>query len=382
MIPQSARSVQYAPFSAAIGKFPLQCGGGVVKWGHPKKEAFFMSVTNHPFGVTGDGQAVTAWTLTNAAGASLTVLDYGVTLQALRMPNAAGGFTDVLLGYDTLAEYETQSGYFGATIGRVGNRIGGGVFSLDGVQYQLACNNGPNHLHGGVKGFSKYVWDLRSQTEDTLVFSRLSPDGEEGYPGNLQVQVSLTLTADNAVRLHYEADTDRDTIVSLTNHSYFNLAGHGSVLDHTLQVNACRMAENDETSLPTGRLLPVAGTAFDFRAPKPIGRDIAQDHPQLVIGKGYDHNFVLSDTVAAVLRCPESGIVMTVETDLPGMQVYTANHVTQRAGKGGTVIQARDAVCLETQLFPNAMARYGFPSPVLHAGEHLSTVTAFRFSVL
>ena len=340
-----------------------------------------MSVTHVSFGATREGQAVTAYRLTNAAGSSLTVLDYGVTLQSLCVPNAAGGFTDVLLGYDTIGEYESQGGYMGATVGRVGNRIGGASFSLNGVTYPLARNNGENHLHGGLRGFDKYVWDLVSHSGDTLVFSRLSPDGEEGYPGNLRVTVTLTLTADNALHIAYDGDCDKDTLVSLTNHSYFNLAGDGSVLDHVLQVNAARFTENDGGSLPTGKLLPVADTPFDFRAPKPIGRDIGQDHPQLVIGKGYDHNYVLSGPVAAVVRCEATGIVLMVETDLPGMQVYTANHVTARPGKGGRVMEPRCGLCLETQLFPNAMRCYGFPSPVLHAGEHLHTETCFRFSL-
>ncbi len=339
-----------------------------------------MAVSSYPFGRTAAGEAVTAWRITNAAGASLTVLDYGATVQALAVPDRTGGFTDVALGYDTVAEYEAGDGYLGATIGRVGNRIGGARFSLGGVTYELAKNNGANHLHGGVRGFDKYIWRAEP-AENAVRFSRVSPDGEEGYPGALSVTVTFALTDEPALVIAYDAVSDRDTLVNLTNHTYFNLHGGGSALGHELQVFSGRFCENDGGCLPTGRLLDVAGTPFDFRAPKPIGRDIGADCEQLRRGGGYDHNFVLAGTEAAVLYGPDTGVEMTVRTDLPGVQVYTANGLSARPGKGGAVMGPRDAVCLETQLWPNAMSCWGFPSPVLRAGQALHSETAYRFAV-
>lgn len=338
-----------------------------------------MAVSSLPFGHTAAGEAVTAWRIENA-GAALTVLDYGATVQALTVPDRQGGTVDVALGYDTVAEYEAGSGYLGATIGRVGNRIGGARFDLGGVTYELAKNDGANHLHGGVRGFDKYIWQAEP-AENAVRFSRLSPDGEEGYPGALRVSVTFALADGPALVIAYDALSDRDTLVNLTNHTYFNLAGGGSVLDHRLQVFAQRFCENDGGCLPTGKLLCVEGTPFDFRRPKPIGRDIGADCEQLRRGGGYDHNFVLAGTTAAVLSCPDNGVEMTVETDLPGMQVYTANGLSPRTGKGGAAMGPRDAVCLETQLWPNGMACYGFPSPVLRAGRALHSETCYRFAV-
>lgn len=339
-----------------------------------------MTVTTIPFGRTRDGAAVTAYRLENAAGASVTVLDYGATIQSLSVPNAAGGFTDVVLGYDTVTEYEDNGGFLGATIGRVGNRIGGASFQLGGRTYALARNDGPNHLHGGRRGFDKRMWEAELR-DDSLVFSRLSPDGEESYPGDLQVEVTFTLTEDNALRIAYDAVASQDTLVNLTNHSYFNLNGGDTVLNHTLQVFAHRFAENDDGCLPTGQLLPVEGTPFDFRTPKTIGADIGRDDEQLRRGGGYDHNYVLSGPRAVVLQGDRSGIVLTVDTDQPGMQLYTANSLTERPGKGGTTMGPRDAVCLETQLFPDGIHNYGFPSPILRAGQKMHSETVFSFTL-
>lgn len=264
-----------------------------------------MAVTQRSFGRTKWNEAVTAYTLTNAVGASVTVLDYGATIQSLRVPDRTGALVDVVLGYDTVTEYEKNGGYLGATIGRIGNRIGKGQFSLGGVDYQLACNDGANHLHGGERGFDKRMWQVTAETL-SLRCTRLSPDGEEGYPGALSVSVTFTLTEENTLSIRYEATSDRDTIVNLTNHSYFNLNGGGSVLTHRLQVFADRFCENDDGCLPTGRLLAVEGTPFDFRTPKAIGADIGQDDINLKNGGGYDHNFVLSGTKAAVLSSGET----------------------------------------------------------------------------
>ncbi len=285
-----------------------------------------------------------------------------------------------MLGYDTGAEYEARDGNLGSTIGRVGNRIGGASFSLGGKTYELAKNNGVNHLHGGILGFGRRMWRMEANG-DSVVFERLSPDGEEGYPGNLQVRVTYTLTPDGALHIAYDADTDADTLVNLTNHAYFNLDGGGSAEAHRLQIFAERFCENDAATLPTGRLLDVEGTPFDFRAGKTVGADICADDEQLRRCGGYDHNFCLSGKRAAVLCGAQSGIEMTVWTDMPGLQLYTANFLSERPGKGGAVMRKRGAVCLETQLYPNAMNCYGFPSPVLRAHSHLHSETIYAFAL-
>ncbi len=337
-----------------------------------------MSISFSPFGSLRDGTPVTAARMENACGCAAVILDYGATVQSLLIPDARGVPVDVVLGYDTAADYEAGGCFLGATIGRVGNRIGGARFSLNGETYSLAKNNGDNHLHGGTRGFDKRMWRMAAQ-DGSLLCERLSPDGEEGYPGNLSVRVTFTLTDGNALRIQYDADTDRDTLVSLTNHSYFNLNGSGSALGHRLQINAERFCENDALCLPTGRLLSVAGTPFDFRAEKEVGAEIHTDHIQLRRFGGYDHNYVLSSARAAILTGEKSGIRMTVETDLPGMQLYSANALTEQKGKNGGTMGPHGALCLETQLFPNAMNCWGFPSPVLRAGRRLHSETSFVF---
>ena len=337
-----------------------------------------MSVTSSLFGKTAAGQSVTAWRIESGA-LSVVILDYGATIQSLIVPDRADKPVDVVLGYDTVAAYEQNAGYLGATIGRVGNRIGGACFTLNGKTYQLAKNNGENYLHGGIRNFSKVIWQAEAVGDAAVRFSRLSPDGEENYPGNLQVSVTFTL-ADGGLQISYDADTDADTLVNLTNHAYFNLNGGGTALTHLLQINAEKFTENDAGCLPTGRFIAVAGTPFDFRSAKPIGRDIHADDVQLRNGEGYDHNFVLTGSQdAAVLYSEQSGICMTTRTTMPGVQVYSANHLTPRQGKHGAAYDVRHAICLETQLFPNAMRCYGFPSPILHTGEHLHSETAYLF---
>lgn len=327
-----------------------------------------MSITSTSFGHTKRGTPVTAYRMTNAAGAYAVILDYGATVQSLCVPDRTGQLVDVVLGYDTVQEYEENDGFVGATIGRVANRIGGGAFSLNGQEYQLAKNDGENHLHGGVCGFDKQLWQGRTEGGE-LIFSRTSPNGEEGYPGTLEVQVRFALTGDNTLRIQYEAGADQDTPVNLTNHSYFNLAGKGTVSGHVLQVSADRYCEGTADCMPTGRLLEVEGTPFDFREARAIGDAFE-----------YDHNYVLSGKRAAQLYCPETGIALTVETDLPGMQVYTSNMLGSRTGKGGMSIGVRSAICLETQLFPDGMHHYGFSNPFLRAGERLCSVTSYHFS--
>lgn len=335
-----------------------------------------VSLEKKPFGVTKGGEAVNIYCIKNDMLA-VEIMEYGAAIRSLLVQRGSA-WTDVVLGYDTLREYEENDGYLGACVGRVGNRIGGADFTLNGKTYTLARNDGENHLHGGVRGFDKYVWTAE-ELPDGVRFARVSPDGEEGYPGTLHAAVSYRLQG-NTLVIEYEASADQDTLCSLTNHSYFNLNGSGSVLGHTLQINADEFLENSAATLPTGRQLPVAGTPFDFRALKRVGQDIGTDDIQLRNCGGYDHNFCLTGETAAVLRGDVSGITMTVRTTLPGMQLYAANFLTERRGKNGAVYMPRAALCLETQFFPNAMACEDFEKPILRAGELWREHTALIFS--
>ena len=336
-----------------------------------------ITVEKRRLGITKAGEPVDIYTAKSDV-LCVELLEYGAAIRSLLVRNG-DGWTDVVLGYDTLREYEENDGFVGACIGRVGNRIGGACFQLNGRTYPLAKNDGENHLHGGVRGFDKRVWTAEP-LEDGVRFRRMSPDGEEGYPGTLSASVSYRLQGHTLV-MEYEASSDQDTLCSLTNHSYFNLNGGGTVLDHTLWIAADEFLETDSAVLPTGRRLPVEGTPFDFREPKPVGQDIGQDDPQLRNGCGYDHNFCLDGERAAVLYGDISGITMTVDTTLPGMQLYTANNLGRRQGKGGMVYQPRCALCLETQYFPNAMACPGFEKPILRAGDVWRSRTALTFSI-
>ena len=337
------------------------------------------AITFFPFGKLSDGRAVTAARLENGHGCTATILDFGATIQAVTVPDRDGKSVDVVLGYDTPDEYATSGGHLGGTIGRVGNRLGGAVFSLNGQVYELEKNNGENHLHGGSKGFDRKFWEMKD-VDGALVCSMTSPDGDANYPGTLDVTVTFVLDEDNALHLIYDVDTDKDTLVNLTNHSYFNLNGGGDVLGHTLQLCAGRFCENDKGGLPTGRLLNVEGTPFDFRREQKIGDVIGADHPQLQLFGGFDHNFVLGMR-GAVVYSPVTGIELEMRTDLPGVQVYTANGLSERAGKAGSRMDRHYGICLETQLFPNAMKCWGFPSPVLRAGQHMHTETVYSFRI-
>ena len=339
-----------------------------------------MAAVVHSFGQTSQGQPVRSYSLENKNGARAVLIDYGAALQSLCFKDRRGEPVDLVQGFDSVEGYENQDAYIGATIGRVANRIGGSRFSLGGKEYRLYPNDGENHLHGGKKGFDKFVW--QSDTgEDFVRFSRLSPHGEEGYPGNLRVSVTYTLTGSDELRIAYEAISDADTVLSLTNHSYFNLDGGGSVLDQQLMINAQRYLELGPGLIPTGRALPVADTPFDFTTMKAIGRDIEADDPQLRLGGGYDHNFILSGPLAAAAYSQRSGIELRCYTELPGMQLYTANFLGEFTGKGGRKMGPRQAFCLETQLFPDAMGHYGVPSPLLRAGEKLSYETVYKLSL-
>ena len=330
------------------------------------------------FGTMDDGSAVSAYTLSSDSGCSVTVLDYGVTIQSLLVPDLQGTLTDVALGYDTLEEYVANNGSMGAVIGRFANRIGFGKFSLNGVDYQLCINNRGNHIHGGIRGFDRRVWNC-DVLDKGLRFWRISPDGEEGYPGNLTVAVEFRWVDGQTLELQYHAQTDRDTIVNLTNHSYFNLSGKGNILDHELRICAESYTPTDETRLPTGEILPVSGTVLDFLAAHPVGDHIDSDAAEVAASKGYDHNFVLSGSPAAEVWCPASGIVMTVETDQPGLQLYTANFLTERRGKNGAVYAERSGLCLETQHYPDCINHPHWPSCILRQGENFFSRTAFSF---
>ena len=337
-----------------------------------------MQIEHRLFGTTVDGTAVTLYTLTSDTGCKAEILDYGVTIRSICVPDRSGKLVDVVLGYDTLEEYY-QEGSVGATVGRFANRIAKGQFTLNGVDYQLAVNNGPNHLHGGLVGFERRVWDV-AETETGLRFSRVSPDGEEGYPGTMTVSVDISWVNGSALELRYTATSDKDTILNLTNHSYFNLNGHGNVLTHTLQVAADSFLEGDENCLPTGRILPVDGTAMDFRTPRMVGEAVDSDEPCVKRSGGYDSNFLLRGTPAAVLHAEESGITLTVTTDQPGVQVYSANFLTRRPGKNGATYDLRSGLCLETQHYPDAIHHPDWPTCVLKAGMIFKSFTRFAFS--
>lgn len=345
-------------------------------------------IVEDTFGTAPDGSEVTSYLLTNASGSRAELIDYGATLVSLYVPDASGEFADVVLGCDTVECYATQSPYFGATTGRYANRIAKGKFTLDGTEYTLAVNNDPNHLHGGNVGFNKVMWEAEPFTNDDaagVVFTYVSPDGDEGYPGELTTKVTYTFTNDDKLRIDYEATTDKPTVVNLTHHSYFNLSGHkaGSILDHELQIEADRYTPTDDTFIPTGELAPVEGTPFDFTEMTPIGERIDQ-----VPGDpgGYDLNYVLNSgggelALAATVKDPKSGRVMKIYTTEPGIQFYTGNFLDASfAGKDGAKYAKNTAFCLETQHFPDSPNQPDFPSTVLRPGEKYTHTIVHEFS--
>jgi aldose 1-epimerase len=345
------------------------------------------SVTSKPFGKTAQGELVTLHTLTNKKGMSVSIMDYGATIVKILVPDRDGKIGDVVLGFDRFAPYLRQPPYFGATIGRYANRIAKGQFELAGTHYQLPINNGPNSLHGGIHGFDKHIWKFESVDTDipAIRFSRLSPDGEEGYPGNLFASVTFSLNDDNELRISYEATTDKPTIINLTNHTYFNLSGGGSVLDDLVTLHADSYTPVDATLIPTGEIKPVADTPFDFRTPTPIGKNLAQAGGKPV---GYDHNFVLKKgfffnwSLAAEVYDPKSGRTLEVSTDQPGIQFYTGNFLDGTiTGKGGDVYRQHTAFCLETQHFPDSPNHDNFPSVVLSPDDTYKTSTVYAFGV-
>lgn len=339
------------------------------------------------FGTLPDGTPVQIITLKNRHGLTAKITEYGAILTELWVPDRKGNPGNVVLGFDNLAQYVKGHPFFGATTGRVANRIAKGKFTLDGRDYTLAVNNGPNHLHGGLKGFDKRFWKCTARlvTQDAAlaVFTYTSPDGEEGYPGTLQVKVTYALTDANELRIDYEAVTDKATPVNLTNHSYFNLAGGGSVLQHVLQLHAARYTPADATLIPTGEIAPVKGTGLDFTQPTPLGARIAE---YMGFAKGYDHNFVLDSGGGKLGPCarvedPQSGRVMEITTTEPGVQLYTGNHLDgSLTGVGGVKYAQHTGFCLETQHFPDSINHPGFPTTVLRPGQTFQSTTVHRFS--
>jgi aldose 1-epimerase len=347
----------------------------------PDRKAFQQQV---------DGKNTDLYILKNSQGMTAAVTNYGGRVVGLWVPDRNGKMTDVVVGAGSVQGYiDATERYFGAAIGRYGNRIAGGKFSIDGKQYTLFKNNGPNTLHGGKKGFQDVVWNATQPNDSTLVLTYLSKDMEEGFPGNLDVRMTYTLTSNNEIRFDYRATTDKKTVVNLTNHAFFNLNGEGSgtINNHILQVNADRYTPVDSTLIPTGQLASVEGTPFDFRQPTAIGARVDADNEQLRFGKGYDHNFVLSDRSsvamvhAATITGDRSGISMSIYTQEPGLQFYGGNFMqSQNTFKGGAKDEHRTAFCLETQHFPDSPNQPGFPSTILEPGAVYQTSSIFRFS--
>lgn len=352
------------------------------------------SVQSQPYGTTSDGQEVEEYILTNANGVEVRIITYGGTVTSVRVPDRAGTMENINLGFDNLADYETKSPYFGCITGRYANRIANARFTLDGTEYELAANNGPNSLHGGVNGFDNQVWEatpVEGDGEVGVSLHRVSPDGEEGYPGNLDVTVVYTLTDDNELRMDYSATTDAPTVVNLTNHNYWNLLGEGqgTIYDHILWVDADRYTPVDETLIPTGELAPVEGTPFDFRVPMTLGPGQRSSFEQIVLGRGYDHNFVLNrdggDTsmmLAARMYEPTGGRYLEVWTDQPGLQFYAGNFLDGTlVGPSGNLYRQSDAFALETQHYPDSPNQPDFPSTELRPGETYQTTTIYKFGV-
>jgi aldose 1-epimerase len=348
------------------------------------------SLKKESFGKTPDGKKVELYTLTNSNGVEARIITYGGIVVSLKVPDRNGRLEDVVLGFDSLEDYVKKNPFFGTITGRYANRIAKGRFTLNGVEYKLAVNNGENHLHGGLKGFDKVIWKARPRQAMNGVGLELtyrSRDGEEGYPGNLSVTVTYLLTNNNELRIDYSATTDKDTVINLTNHSYFNLAGAGSgdILKHEVIINADQVTPVDAGMIPTGQLASVKGTPLDFTVSQAIGKRIDSDYEQLVLGKGYDHNFVFSNYDGSLRQQvtvyePSTGRVMQVLTTEPAVQLYTGNFLNNLTGKGGRTYLRRHGFCLETQHYPDSPNKPNFPSVVLKPGATFKSTTMYRFS--
>ncbi|MEO6013629.1 MAG: aldose epimerase family protein [Devosia sp.] len=350
--------------------------------------ALAASVTSEAYGTTKDGKAVEVYTMTNDGGASVKFLSYGGVISEINVPDRNGNLGNVVLGFTNIGDYEAKSPFFGGLIGRYANRIAKGKFSLDGTDYTLNLNNGENTLHGGNKGYDKVVWTVKPLNDTQAELTYLSPDGEEGYPGNLSVKVVYTWTNDNELKIEYEATTDKPTVVNLTSHSYFNLAGEGSgsIEGHLLTINADAITAYDGGGIPTGEIKPVANTPFDFRHAMPIGARIRSNDQQMINGRGYDHNWVINGAKAgtvsedAVLYDPGSGRIMSIGSDQPGLQFYTGNFLDGSTyGTSGHEYRQGDGLCLEPQHFPDSPNHPDFASTRLNPGETYKTVTIHKF---
>lgn len=348
-----------------------------------------MLNSEKPFGQTPNNEAVTLYTLKNSHGMEVQIMNYGAIITKIMVPDKNKVIEDVVLGFDSVADYIKDSPYFGAVVGRYGNRIAAGKFSLDGKNYSLAAQNNGQHLHGGLKGFDKKVWKMLSQKPGSLTLSYLSKDGEEGFPGNLEVQVTYTLTEDNAIAMDYTAKTDQATVLNICNHSYFNLTGNvkRDVLDHTIQLNAPFFIPVDKVLIPTGEVKSVKGGPFDFTSPKKIGLEINAADEQIAFGGGYDHCYAFDKAPGAYAKIahveePVSGRVMEVFTTEPGVQFYTGNNLDGHLiGKYGAKYNKRTGFCLETQHYPDSPNKPNFPSTVLRPGETYTSKTVYQFSV-
>ena len=348
------------------------------------------SITTSPFGTLPDGKEVTRYTLRNANGVEMSVINYGGIITSLKTIDKQGQFADIVLGYDSVSSYIKSSPYFGALIGRYGNRIAKGKFTLDGTSYKLAINNNENHLHGGLKGFDKVFWNIEVLPDSaSLKLTYTSADGEEGYPGTLTTEVIYTLTDANELKIDYHATTDKKTIINLTQHTYFNLTGNANqdILNHQLMMDAPQFLPVDKTLIPTNELKSVANTPFDFNTLTSIGSRIGQDDEQLKFGMGYDHCWVLNHFDGKTLRKvaelfePISGRVLEVSTTEPGLQFYSGNFLDGTLiGKGGVVYKHRSGLCLETQHYPDSPNKPSFPSVVVNPGETYTTTTVYTFS--
>ncbi len=344
-----------------------------------------MSMTTEAFGTTKKGEKVTKYTITNSKGMSVSALDFGAIISNLYVPDKEGKAEDIVLGFDDVAGYEVNGCFFGAFIGRHGNRIGDAKFELNGTTYELEKNDGKNNLHGGTPGYHKVMYQAET-TDDSVTFTRISPDMEQGYPGTLDISVTYTLTEENELKIDYKMKSDKDTICNPTNHTYFNLKGHngGTITDHNLVLKANGFTETSDDLIPNGTIVDVTDTPMDFRSRKVIGKDIDKDYTPLNVAGGYDHNFVLDKEDGKLEKVAEvsedtTGRVMEIYTDLPGMQFYSGNFIVKEEGKGGSEYTKRTGMCFETQYFPNSMNIPEFKSCVLKAGDEFHSTTIYKF---
>lgn len=346
-----------------------------------------MGISMKSFGVTAKGREATLYTFTNKYGMSMSVTDFGAALVSVMVPDRDDEMTDVVLGYDDVKGYEDGGLFFGASVGRSANRIAGASFEINGNVYQLEKNDNGNNLHSGADYYNKRMWGIRSKNFQSITFDLHSMDGDQGYPGALDMEVKYTLTDNNEVKIEYYSVPGEDTIINMTNHSYFNLNGHasGEILGQQVGIAAKYFTKADENSIPTGELVEVAGTPMDFREKKEIGKEIEADYEALRFRNGYDHNWALDSNgtfeKVAEMSSEKTGITMEVYTDLPGMQFYTGNFIEHEKGKEGAVYEKRHGACFETQFFPDAIHHENFKSPICPAGENYRTLTVYKFSV-